>query len=258
MLTAKNITYAIDGRMLLDNISVDFESGKLNLIIGPNGTGKSTLIKILCNQLKPDSGLVSFGNRPINDITLSELAIIRAVLSQHSELAFPLTVAEVVMMGRYPHYTGKPEQKDKMACDEAMRFFDIANMKDRNYMTLSGGEKQRVQFARVVTQIWYPHKESYRYLILDEPLTFLDIRYQFDFMRKITELVKNNDIVMIGVVHDLNIAAKFADKIVLLNQAKILADGSPQEVLTKENIKSAYDIDSLIHYEKDEMHIYFK
>ena len=258
MLTAKNITYGIDRRLLLDNVSVDFEAGKLNLIIGPNGAGKSTLIKILCGQIKPTNGLVMYGNSCVNDITLSKLATVRAVLSQHTELVFPLTVAEIVMMGRYPHFTGKPSQKDKTACEQAMRFFDIADMNDRNYMTLSGGEKQRVQFARVITQIWYPVKGSHRYLILDEPLTFLDIRYQLDFMHKVVQLLKDNeDIIVIGVVHDLNLAAKFGDKILLLNNGKVLADGEKKTVLTKEFIQEAYHINSSIRYENDEMYLFF-
>jgi iron complex transport system ATP-binding protein len=124
-------------------------------------------------------------------------------------------------------------------------------------MTLSGGEKQRVQFARVVSQIWYPVKDSYRYLILDEPLTFLDVHYQFAFMHKILDLLKNKDMVVIGVVHDLNLAAKFADKIVLLNQGRIIADGNKYEVLTKENIKETYQLEPVIHYEKGEMYLFF-
>ncbi|MEI8136586.1 MAG: ATP-binding cassette domain-containing protein, partial [Bacteroidota bacterium] len=241
MLTAKNITYKIGSKMLLDDVSISFEAGKLNLIIGPNGAGKSTFIKVICNHIQPASGSIYYGNKKVNTTSISELARIRSVLSQNIELFFPLKVSEIVMMGRYPHFTGKPSQKDETACEEAMRFFDVYDMADRNFMTLSGGEKQRVHFARVMSQIWYPVKDSCRYLILDEPLTFLDVHYQFDFMHKMAELLKNNmDLIIIGVVHDLNLAAKFADKIVLLNQGKILAAGDKYTVLSKENIKTAY------------------
>ena len=149
-------------------------------------------------------------------------------------------------MGRYPHFTGKPAPQDEAACLEAMQFFDVSGLAGRNYLTLSGGEKQRVHFARVVSQIWYPVKECCRYLILDEPLTFLDVHYQFDFMYKLQELLKNKDLVVIGVVHDLNLAARFADKIILLHQGKILADGDIRTVLTKENILTAYQIEPTI------------
>lgn len=161
------------------------------------------------------------------------------------------------MMGRYPHFSGKPTEKDEIACKEAMRFFDVSDMPDRNYMTLSGGEKQRVHFARVISQIWYPVKNSCRYLILDEPLTFLDVHYQFDFMHKVVELLKSRDIVVIGVVHDLNLAARVADKIVLLNNGKLLASGNKNEVLTKENIEAAYRLEPVIHLKGDNMYLFF-
>lgn len=257
MLKATNITYKIGNKILLDDVSVEFEVGKLNLIIGPNGAGKSTFIKVICNQIQSENGSVFYENTNINKISVSELARIRSVLSQNIELAFPLTVAEIVMMGRYPHFTGKPTQKDITACIEAMRFFDVYHMADRNYMTLSGGEKQRVHFARVISQIWYPVKDACRYLILDEPLTFLDVHYQFDFMHKVVELLKNNDIIIIGVVHDLNLAAKFADKIVLLNHGKVLAAGDKYTVLSKENIKSAYQLEPVIYNEKDNYYLFF-
>ncbi len=258
MLTAKNITYKIGSKILLDDVSVQFEAGKLNLIIGPNGAGKSTLIKIISNQIQSQTGSVYYGNKNINTTPISEIACIRAVLSQNIELAFPLTVSEIVMMGRYPHFTGNPGQKDKTACEEAMRYFDVYEMADRNYMTLSGGEKQRVHFARVISQIWYPIENNYRYLILDEPLTFLDVHYQFNFMHKVVELLKNDDMIIIGVVHDLNLAAKFADKIVLLNQGKVLAEGDKTTVLSKENIKTVYQLEPIIHHEKENMFLFFK
>ncbi|CAN5289816.1 heme ABC transporter ATP-binding protein [soil metagenome] len=258
MLTAKNITYHVGNKKLLDDVSVEFTPGKLHLIIGPNGAGKSTLVKVLCNQIHPQEGSVYYGGKDINEFSIAELARIRSVLSQNIEIAFPLNVSEVVMMGRYPHFTGKPKEKDEIACQEAMCFFDVQEMADRNYMTLSGGEKQRVHFARVVAQIWYPVKDSCRYLILDEPLTFLDVHYQFDFMHKIISLLQNKDMVVIGVVHDLNLAAKFADQIILIHQTKILENGSKGEVLTKDNIKMAYRLEPVIHKEKESLYLFFE
>jgi iron complex transport system ATP-binding protein len=258
MLSAKNITYKIGNKTLLDAVSVDFAAGALNLIIGPNGAGKSTLVKLLCHQMKPSSGSIDYDKKDVNTYSIKELACIRAVLSQNIDLTFPLSVSEVVMMGRYPHFTGQPKMRDTTACTEAMQFFDVDDLKDRNYTTLSGGEKQRVHFARVLAQIWYPVEGQLRYLILDEPLTFLDVHYQFDFMHKIQELLrKNADLVVVGVVHDLNLAAKFAHQIILLHNGKVLASGDKYTVLSKENIKTAYRLEPVIHQEKGALYLFF-
>jgi iron complex transport system ATP-binding protein len=257
MLAASNITYKIGAKTLLDDVSVAFEPGKLNLIIGPNGAGKSTLIKVLCNQQVAAKGKVTYDGKDIHQFSVADLAKRRAVLSQNIELAFPLTVEEVVMMGRYPHFSGKPQAQDLKACSEAMDFFDVAGMANRNYMTLSGGEKQRVHFARVVAQIWYPPSEGSRYLILDEPLTFLDVFYQFDFMYKVVELIKQQGVVVVGVVHDLNLAARFADQVTLVCNGKILANGSKEEVLSKTNIKAAYHMEADISTHNGKMQLFF-
>lgn len=257
MLAALNITYNVQEKVLVDQVSVTFQPGKLNLIIGPNGAGKSTFVKLLCHQLKPQTGSIVYGSRNVDSISIAELATIRAVLSQNIELAFPLTVHEVVMMGRYPHFQVAPNAIDERACEEAMRFFDVQDFSDRNYMTLSGGEKQRVQFARVMAQIWFAQEGHCRYLILDEPLTFLDVRYQFDFMHKLLELRKQ-DLVIIGVVHDLNLVSKFADEVVLLSEGKLLSSGSKELVLTKENIKKAYHLEPIIHMENQQRYLFFE
>jgi iron complex transport system ATP-binding protein len=257
MLSAKNITYKIGDKTLLDNVSVDFAAGQLNLIIGPNGAGKSTLVKLLCHQIKPSTGIIHYAGKDVNSYSVRELACMRAVLSQNIDLAFPLNVAEVVLMGRNPHFSGQPKARDIKACTEAMQFFDVFDMADRNYITLSGGEKQRVHFARVLAQIWYPVDGQLRYLILDEPLTFLDVHYQFDFMRKIKKLLESTDLVVIGVVHDLNLAAKFAHQITLLHDGKVLANGDKHAVLSKENIKIAYRLEPVIHHENGAMYLFF-
>ncbi len=258
MLAANHLSYSVNNKLVLDDVTVTFEPGKLNLIIGPNGAGKSTLVKILCNQLHPQKGTIYYGNRAINEISIEEFAKFRAVLSQNIELAFPLKVSEVVMMGRYPHFNTVPTSIDTAACDEAMHFFDVTDLADQNYLTLSGGEKQRVQFARVLAQIWFPKPDQQRYLILDEPLTFLDVRYQFQFMNKLLELCKNKDLIVIGVVHDLNLVSRFADVVILLKQGKLLAHGDQQTVLTKANIKAAYELDPVIHLKDNRQYIFFE
>jgi iron complex transport system ATP-binding protein len=258
MIQANNITYRIGSKTILKNISVNFESGKINLILGPNGAGKSTLVKVICNQLKPQEGSVFYEGIDIRKASVAELAKVRAVLSQNTELAFPLKVKEVVMMGRYPHFSVNPTAKDEQAVEEAMHFFDVEGMAERDYLTLSGGEKQRVHFARVVSQIWYPSENGCRYLFLDEPLTFLDVHYQFQFMHKLRELLKQQDLVIVGVVHDLNLAAKFADHLVLLNNGELLSAGTKTEVLTQENMKTAYRLEPVIHNDERGMYLFFE
>jgi iron complex transport system ATP-binding protein len=258
MLTAEHITYKVGNKTLLDDVSVQFKPGEFNLIIGPNGAGKSTLVNILSNQLHPQQGQVLYNNQDSTNFSVSSLAKIRAVLSQNIDLAFPLSVTEVVMMGRYPHFSSKPSSHDESIVQEAMRFFDVTALAERNFMTLSGGEKQRVHFARVAAQVWDDKNKACRYLILDEPLTFLDVHYQFDFMHKMKDLLQHQNLVVIGVVHDLNLAAKFADQIILLHEGKLLAQGDRKKVLTKENIKTAYRLEPFIHEDKGAMYLFFE
>jgi iron complex transport system ATP-binding protein len=121
-----------------------------------------------------------------------------------------------------------------------MKYFDVTGFENRDYTTLSGGEMQRVHFARVLAQIWYPAPNQYRYLFLDEPLTFLDVHYQHQFMQHIKELLKMKDLVVLGVVHDLNLAAKYADQITLLNEGQVFATGKATDVLSATNLKSIF------------------
>ena len=159
------------------------------------------------------------------------------------------------MMGRYPHFGGRPGPADEKIVDELMEFFDVTEFGDRNYQTLSGGERQRVNFARVLAQLWRANSDSSplngsasqrsscRYLFLDEPLTFLDVRHQIDFMKKVRGFTDAPDVVTVGVVHDLNLAARFADQLVLLDRARVAAAGAPAEVLTAGRIREVFGVE---------------
>ena len=250
MLEASNITFRVGSRELLSDVSVSFAPGSLHLVIGPNGAGKSTLIKVLARSLRPQAGSLTYEGIDVSMTSEADLARRRAVLSQAVEIAFPLTVREVVMMGRYPHFGGRPGPVDEEIVDELMDFFDVTEFGSRNYQTLSGGERQRVNFARVLSQLWRSDTEPdtakhCRYLFLDEPLTFLDIRHQIEFMKKVREFTRAPDVVTVGVVHDLNLAARFADHIVLLNNGRVIANGSPEEVLTKELIREVFEVEPI-------------
>jgi iron complex transport system ATP-binding protein len=262
MLTASNITFRAGNKPLVSDISVSFAPARLHLIIGPNGAGKSTLIKVLARLLRPHVGRVEYEGADISDASEADLAKRRAVLSQAVEAAFPLTVREVVMMGRYPHFRGHPGPTDEKIVDEVMAQFELTELGNRYYQTLSGGERQRVNFARVLAQLSRDGSmatdSSCRYLFLDEPLTFLDIRHQIDFLKKIRAFAEAPDVVTIGVVHDLNLAARFADHIVLINEARVIANGTPVEVLTAERIQAVFGVQpTFVESEQYGMHLIF-
>ncbi len=246
MLTATDLVFRAGGRALIDHVSAGFEPGRLHLIIGANGAGKSTLIRLLARLLRPDEGQVLYNGADVAHASERDLAQRRALLSQAVEVAFSMPVRELVMMGRYPHFGARPGASDRETCEEVMRFFDVTGMADRSYGTLSGGEKQRVQFARVLAQIWRPLEGSVRYLFLDEPLTFLDIGHQIDFMEKVRLFALQADVLVIGVVHDLNLAARFADRLLLLHHGRILADGTIREVLTAEHLHTAFAVSPVL------------
>ena len=268
MLDAKNITYRVGNRELISNADVSFEQGRLHLVIGPNGAGKSTLIKILAGVVRPQAGSVEYRGVDAAKIAESELARHRAVLSQAIEVAFPLSVREIVMMGRYPHFQGRPGSDDVRIVDELMELFGVTEFRDRNYQTLSGGERQRVNFARVLAQLWHGDQSSERenrsetaqakYLFLDEPLTFLDIRHQIEFMKMIGDFARRPNVVVIGVVHDLNLAARFADRLVLIDGGRVAAAGAPAEVLTADRIRKVFGVEpEFVTTERSGLHLIF-
>lgn len=270
MLKAENITFSVGNKALISDVSASFAPGGLHLIIGPNGAGKSTLIKVLSRLLRPQIGTVKYKGIDIHSATEADLAKHRAVLSQAIEIAFPLTVREVVMMGRYPHFRGRPGIVDEEVVDELMDFFEVTEFRDRNYQTLSGGERQRVNFARVLAQLWKPTviaangsdpeltDSPCRYLFLDEPLTFLDIRHQIEFMKKVRTFASAPDVVAIGVVHDLNLAARFADQIVILDGGRLISDGTAEKVLTPENLRNVFGVEpTFVQLEASGVHLIF-
>ncbi|MEZ5319415.1 MAG: heme ABC transporter ATP-binding protein [Vicinamibacterales bacterium] len=245
MVAAHHLTYRAGGRALVDDVSATFEPGRLHLIVGPNGAGKSTFVRLLARLIRPHEGQVTYDGADVRGAAERVLARRRAVLSQAVEIAFPLTVREVVMMGRYPHFGGRAAPVDEDICDAVMAYFDVTDLGNRSYPTLSGGEKQRVNFARVLAQVWRPAGAGARILFLDEPLTFLDISHQLDFMRKVTSFTAAPDVVAIGVVHDLGLAARFADHILMIDEGRLVASGPAASVLTRDHIRAVFDVDPI-------------
>ena len=262
MIEARNVSFSVGKKELISDVSVSFAAAKLHLVIGPNGAGKSTLIKLLSRLLRSSQGSVTYDGTDIGMSTEAELAKYRAVLSQAIDVAFPLTVREVVMMGRYPHFKGRPGSNDEQIVNDLMELFEVTEFEHRNYQTLSGGERQRVNFARVLAQLWLPESHppvsDHRYLFLDEPLTFLDINHQIAFMKTVRKFAGNTYVVTVGVVHDLNLAARFADQIVLMDEGRVITVGTPAEVLTIDNIKHVFKVDPvMIDVDGSGMHMVF-
>lgn len=256
MLKFEQISYKAGKHVILDQISAAFEVGKINMIIGPNGSGKSTLLKILAAELKAQQGNVLYGDMSVSKLSFKELAKIRSVLSQNSDLSFPLTVREVVMMGRYPHFNLQANRKDLHFCHEVMEYLHISALADRNFLTLSGGEKQRVHFARVLTQIWEEPKEGIRYLFLDEPLNSLDINYQHEFLKITKEFTTKNTLV-IAVIHDINLAIQYGHFVIALKGGRKMAEGNPDQIITPPLIEEIYGIKGeMIFHERKKMYYF--
>jgi iron complex transport system ATP-binding protein len=245
-LIAEDLAYAAGGREIVSGVSAAFAAGRLHLIVGPNGAGKSTLVKLLARLLPPREGRILYDGADVARARERDLARRRAVLSQAIEIAFPLWVREVVTMGRYPHFAGRPSAKDEAVVAEVMRYCDVADLAERTYSTLSGGERQRVHFARVLAQVWEPNPEGGRFLFLDEPLTFLDIGHQLDMLKKLREFAAAPDLTIVGVVHDLALAARFADDLLLLDGGRVLAAGPPEEVMTPAHVRAVFGVEPVV------------
>lgn len=239
MIEVKELCYRIGKKELLKELSFAAQQGELLAILGANGAGKSTLMKLLCRELSPTSGTINFAGRNLQSYTLPELAKKRAVLSQQNTISISFMVHELVMMGRYPHFDQHPSPADREVVEQVMAETGISHLHLRDYNTLSGGEQQRVQLARVLAQI-YDAKDAC--LFLDEPTNGLDLLYQQQVMELAQQLARRGYCV-ICILHDINFAARFADRILMLKNGRMVAAGHPMEVITCENIHTTFNID---------------
>lgn len=229
VISCNNVSVVRSRKEILCDVSLHAKRGELIAILGPNGAGKSTLLGVLAGDLQSDTGEVFFGDKPVGEINHRDLAKLRAVLPQRVTVSFPYTVGEVVEMGRGP----KLGANDQDLVENAMQRLGVAEMRNRLYRTLSIGEQARVSMARILAQ-------DTQLLLLDEPTAVLDIGQQEKLMRIVRSLVDEGRTV-IAVFHDLNVAMSFADRVILLQNGRQIAAGTPRETLTAETLTAIYE-----------------
>lgn len=246
MLSCDNITVHKGGRDLITAVSVILRPGQLHAIIGPNGAGKSTLVRALMGAEHLASGAVLLDGQPLADWPRRDIARRIAFLPQTQDLHFPFSVREVVLMGRSPHFRLFERPEDLDAADAALEALDLQDFAQRNYMTLSGGEKQRVNLARCLVQnnALRPAAEieASRFLILDEPNNNLDVRHQLSLLAIARRLTRENGLGVIAILHDIAQAADFADHLVVMSQGQIAAAGDPDTVFQRTLIEEVFGI----------------
>jgi len=246
MVELHRVSYRAGGATILSDVSVRFRPGRFNVLLGPNGAGKSTLLRIATGLAQPASGEVRYADRSLRSFDAQELARSRAVLTQHVEMAFPLPVADVVMMGRYPHFGRVPSSTDREIARQALTTVGMAEKSDQPYPTLSGGEQQKVQLARVLAQIWKTDGEgtstsSHRYLFLDEPTTNLDVHYQLHVLNIVSRLI-DAETTIVAILHDLNTAFQFGDHFLLLHQGRVAFEGDSAADLPIDVLERVFDV----------------
>jgi iron complex transport system ATP-binding protein len=245
MMRAESVTVRIGRKRLLDGVDAEIRPGRVTALIGPNGAGKSTLISLLSGERRPDGGHVALDGLPMTSWPALALARRRAVLLQSTALDFAFTVEEVVELGRLPFAGTTRQLDDERAIAAACRLAGVDGFRARSYQTLSGGEKQRVQFARALAQLWQRGETdgpngAARYLLLDEPTSALDLRHQrivLDAARRLA----GEGVGVLAALHDLNLAAAFADDVVMLRDGRVVAAGPTAEVMTETLLGRCFD-----------------
>ncbi len=236
-LALTQVSAAYGQRGVLHDISFTLQRGEMLAIVGPNGAGKSTLLRVAGGSLRPSRGEIELLQRPLVAYNRRELARVLATVAQENPVAFRFTVLEIVLMGRAPHLGAfrLETRHDLAAALSAMELFDLVPLADRPIDELSGGERKRVFLARALAQ-------QPRVMLLDEPTAFLDMRHVVEILRQFRELCARSGIAVVATMHDLNAAASYADRLLLLSGGARLALGPPDEVLTVRNLEQLYGV----------------
>ena len=238
MITAKNLTVSLSGKTIVHGVSMVAKAGEVTAIVGPNGSGKTTTLKAIAGELA-SKGDITLNGKDIRKLEPWQLAVKRAVLPQAATIAFPFTVREIVRLGLTVGPNRHADRIDTIT-GEALAAVDLAGFAGRFYQELSGGEQQRVQLARVLSQIWEPVLDGEPcFLMLDEPVSALDIRHQLTIMQLARRYCENGGGV-IAVMHDLNLTAMFADHMVMMKDGRIERAGRPTEVMTDDAMETVF------------------
>ncbi|MFP4438980.1 MAG: heme ABC transporter ATP-binding protein [Chloroflexaceae bacterium] len=235
LLEVRDVSYSIDGVTLVDTVSLALQPGEVLVIVGPNGAGKTTLLSLLTGDVVPSAGTVLLDGVPLPQITPRAQAQARAVMRQRITLSFPFTVQEVVLMGRNPHLQQQGEVADDYAITRrALEATEMRSFEERSFPTLSGGEQTRVTLARILAQ-------TAPILLLDEPTAALDLRHQYATMQ-LARAVATAGGAVLAILHDLNLAATYADRIGLMTAGRLCTLGTPWEVLDARLLEQVYRV----------------
>lgn len=239
-------------KYILNNISGRFKEGGFYGILGPNGSGKTSLVRHILRFIDVKHGLICLDNKDIKDYSRKELACSISFVPQNVNIDVSFTVYDIVAMGRNPYMKRFQDlsQKDRDLINHAMEVTNCAYLKDKSFSYLSGGEAQRVLVARAIAQ-------DTKYLILDEPISHLDIRYQVELMETLKKLNEEENKTIIAILHDLNLSSAYCKEIFLMKDGKVYVEGSVKDVLTEENLKAVYDINFEIHKMKSKNSMFF-
>lgn len=248
---ARNLCFGYHDRLLLKDISFDAAAGELIALVGPNGGGKTTLLKTLLGLLKANAGSVHLFGLSLPGLEAKARAQMIAYVAQQPALSFPLTVRELVYLGRYPYgYRGRVTAADDNAVDAALAHTAAEHLSVRRFNTLSGGEKQKVLIARALAQ-------QARILLLDEPTLHLDLYYQLEILTGLRRLCHDKGTTVITVLHDINLVAQFADKVLLLKDGILHGFGPAAEIVNVTRIKEILDVEMKVIHDSDDRIGYF-
>ncbi|OGR81852.1 MAG: hypothetical protein A2902_05560 [Elusimicrobia bacterium RIFCSPLOWO2_01_FULL_64_13] len=241
MIQAEAISFSYNGKKVIRDVSLHLKKGDFMGVIGPNGAGKSTLLRLFSRILSPDRGSVAFSGRPARDMDEKEIARKLAVLPAETFYPYDFTVREIVKMGRAPHlgFWSEGNERDLMVVEVALDAVGIRDLAPRSIHSLSSGERQMVLLAQAMAQ-------EPEVLLLDEPTVHLDIRHQVRLFRLLKEWNETGNLTVLVISHDLNIAAQFCGRLVLMKDGRLEKDGKPREVITEENLKNVYGIQARV------------